>query len=169
MIMVYSFYLSEEIFTVTNTEILKIETQPHQRNRLVYRLCVAVLVNLRTYPARTRNDVPLQVILDILPVDLPQQPLDLLLYLPLPVYAHGYHAGAEEHDGQHAGRYDAVEVGVGLGAQLVVETATGLVVGLVTARPQDLGVQVQVVVLEGLKIVRSFPQWKQLTVSKVLP
>ena len=86
--------------------------------------------------------------MDFVAVDFPQQALDFLLDFPLAVDAHGDDAGAEEENSEDSGRDDAVEVGVGFGAKLVEEPAAGFIVGFVGAGPYDLGVGVDLVLLE---------------------
>lgn len=101
-----------------------------------------------TYVTRRRDDVPLEVVVDFVAVDLPQQPLDLLLDLPLAVDAHRDDARTEEQDGQNAGRDDVVQMRVPLLAHLVVEAARRLVVRNRPLRPLDLGVMAYFVHLE---------------------
>lgn len=100
-----------------------------------------------TYFTRRRDDVVVEESFDLVRLDLPQQPLDLQLDLPLAVYTYGDHDGAEEYEAEHAGNNHRQHVPIVLRAQLVLKAALRFVGWNVTTRPLDAHDVVELVFL----------------------
>lgn len=90
-----------------------------------------------TYFTRRRDDVVVEEAFDLVRLDLPQQPLDLQLDLPLPVNTDGNDDRTEQNQAEYTSYNHRRHVTVVLRAQLVLEAALRFVGGNRAARPVD--------------------------------